>query len=148
VLLIVGIIAAVGAPRFFQLNDFNDLALREEIAAALRYAQKLSIASQCGVEVRVNAGGLIYGLRMRDDDGSTPVTCDPTDSFTYRVLRPDASPSGPDPYYERSDAGGSAVGGSLSIVFDALGRPSSAASVSVGGKTIGVEAETGLVSVQ
>lgn len=142
VLVIVGIIAAVGAPRFFERNDFNDLALREEIAAAIRYGQKIAIAGQCEVRVIVNDPGIAYSLRMRDSGG--PNCNDSSLPFDYRL----PLPSNPDEDYERTDTGGSVISGSLDLRFNALGQPNAGGFVSVAGRTVTIEAESGLVYVQ
>ncbi|RFA28288.1 hypothetical protein CAI21_13310 [Alkalilimnicola ehrlichii] len=62
VLLLLSILAAVAAPRFFNLQPFREASLIEETAAAVRYGQKLALATRCEVRVRVNADGLAYAL--------------------------------------------------------------------------------------
>ena len=56
VIVILGILAAVAAPRFFDDRTFLERGYFEELAAALRYAQKLAVASGCPVRMRIAAG--------------------------------------------------------------------------------------------
>src|SRR5262245_59021419 len=55
VIVILGIIAAAAAPRFFDDRTFLERGYYEELAAALKYAQKLAVASGCAVQMKVNA---------------------------------------------------------------------------------------------
>lgn len=54
-LIIVGILAAVTLPRFFDNDAFRERGYTDEVASALRYAQRIAVASQCRVRVTVNA---------------------------------------------------------------------------------------------
>ena len=54
---IVGVLAAVAVPRFFDDRTFLQRGYYEELAAALKYARKIAVASKCPVRVRVSAGG-------------------------------------------------------------------------------------------
>jgi type II secretion system protein H len=56
VIVILGILAAFAAPRFFNNSTFMTRGYYEELAAALKYAQKLAVASGCPVRVTVAAG--------------------------------------------------------------------------------------------
>ncbi len=57
VLVILGIVAAVAAPRFFDNAVFTERGYADEIAASLRYARRIAIASDCNVRFTVNAAG-------------------------------------------------------------------------------------------
>lgn len=54
---IVGVLAAVAVPRFFDDRTFLQRGYYEELAAALKYARKIAVASKCPVRVQVSAGG-------------------------------------------------------------------------------------------
>lgn len=54
-LVIMGILAAVTLPRFFDNDAFRERGYTDEVASALRYAQRIAVASQCRVRVTVNA---------------------------------------------------------------------------------------------
>jgi MSHA pilin protein MshC len=56
IIVILGIISAVALPRFTGHDAFRDRATADQVAAALRYAQKVAIASHSNVTVRVSAG--------------------------------------------------------------------------------------------
>jgi MSHA pilin protein MshC len=57
VILIVGVIAAVAGPRFFDVNIFRQQGFYDETIAAIRYAQKYSVATGCAVQVAVAGNG-------------------------------------------------------------------------------------------
>ena len=63
VVSLLGILAAVATPRFFSTTAFRGQFFAQDVAGALRYAQKLAVASGCDVEVTLGAGG--YVLRQR-----------------------------------------------------------------------------------
>ncbi len=54
-IVIIGILAAVVGPRFFDRQTFDDRMFYEEALAALRYAQKRAIAGGCPVRVQVSS---------------------------------------------------------------------------------------------
>ncbi len=63
VIVIIGILAAVVGPRFFTRSNFDERFYFEEALSAIRYAQKVAVASGCLVKVTVNSDGykLEYG---------------------------------------------------------------------------------------
>ncbi|MBU1777435.1 MAG: prepilin-type N-terminal cleavage/methylation domain-containing protein, partial [Gammaproteobacteria bacterium] len=56
IIVILGIISVVAMPRFADTDAFRNRATADQVAAALRYAQKVAIASHAPVAapVRVN----------------------------------------------------------------------------------------------
>jgi MSHA pilin protein MshC len=58
VMILVGILGAVGAARFFNRTGFDAAAFAEQGAAMLRYAQKLAIAQNRSVFVQATPQGL------------------------------------------------------------------------------------------
>lgn len=54
-MVIVGILAAVVAPRFFDNNVFQSRGTADQIMAALRYGQKIAIAQHRNVNVQITA---------------------------------------------------------------------------------------------
>jgi MSHA pilin protein MshC len=54
-LVIIGALAAVSAPLFFSAQDFEENGFRNEVLATVRYAQKLAVGTNCGVQVSVAA---------------------------------------------------------------------------------------------
>lgn len=61
VIVIIGILAAVVGPRFFDRRVFDERLFYEESLAAVRYGQKLAVASGCLIEVSLDGSG--YRLR-------------------------------------------------------------------------------------
>lgn len=135
-ILLIGILSANTIPRFFSLNQFDEMGFADALLSATRYAQKLALASRCDTRVRIHAGG--YELLQR----AAGCTLGP---FTRSVSRAGGT------VWDDPAPGGVAVG-SLDIYFDAQGRPRDAASgtlygsaqtVNVGTRTITVEPTTG-----
>ena len=50
IILLLGIVSAVAVPKFFNLSDYRTHAVYNEVAGAVRYAQKLAVASGCEVQ--------------------------------------------------------------------------------------------------
>jgi MSHA pilin protein MshC len=146
-ILVVGILVAIAAPRLFGSDNFRARSLAEEAAAAIRYGQKLAVASQCRIQATVNrnvidAGGtqyVVYALHYLDCVVSPP----------ERVARPQAK--GSSTRYFETDSQGVSLTGDLQVVFDAEGVPqglSAPAVVQVGPRRLTVEPGSGLVHVQ
>ena len=130
ILLVLGILAAVVLPKFFNLNDYQNRSAYDEVAGAVRYAQKLAVASGCDVQVNISANS--YALRQHSTSCSTgafaTITNHPVTSGTISGIGLASTPS--------------------SFIFDALGRSSSAVTITVGSESFHVIAETGYVDAQ
>ncbi len=138
VLVILGILSAVAAPRFFSRSGFHELFFFHDSLAALRYAQKLAVASGCEVQVTFTASD--YALSQR-------ASCQ-TGAFSRAVPNPGTG----EPTYTNQAPSGTALASSVNpIVFDGLGRALDAsltvanATVTVGAQLINVVGETGFV---
>ena len=138
VMLLIGILAATGMPRFFEASRFEEMGFADGSAAAARFARTLALTSGCDTAFTVGPGG--YGLFQRAN------TCT-AGSFTRAVNRPGGQA------WAQPAPVGVAVSG-LSIFFDAQGRPldltsgvvlSATSSFTVGGRTVSVEPESGYV---
>lgn len=131
VIVILGVLAAMAAPRFFDRNVFDSRGFYDEVISTLRYAQKAAIAQRRFVCVAFTAS------KVTLTTGST-VTCGA--DLT--------GPAGLAPYAVNAP-GGVTLSGYADFNFNALGRPSftTAQSIAVSGYTthITVEAETGYV---
>lgn len=131
-LVIIGILAAVVGPRFFDRRVFDERLFFEETVSAVRYAQKLALASGCLTQISLGAGG--YQLRRAANCTSG--------AYSAEVQGPD----GQIPFANTDlPAGVSVSATNFPVVFDSLGRPSSAASATIGAFSFSVTAETGLV---
>jgi len=128
VITLLGILAAFAIPRFVDIDTFRARASYDEVAGALRYAQKLAVASGCNVQVAVSGNNY--------------------------VLRRPAAHCSDTTYVDISDhpvtGNNVAVGltsSHASFIFDPMGRCSDAVTITVGGtETITVVAETGYVN--
>ena len=116
VIVIVGILSVAALPRFFEVSVFEERGSADQVKSALRFAQKTAIAQHRNVSVVISGGVASSNCTTTLSGGN--LTC--------------AVKSAAD---------------SKTVSFDALGRPvpNAADSVTVGGTTITIEAETGYV---
>jgi MSHA pilin protein MshC len=136
VMVIVGILAAVTAPRFFSERPFADRGYADELAAALRNAQKVAVASGCWVSVNVTPTS--YQALQRPD----PADCSSLGTWSSPVVRADGT------LLAGATASGVAVVGSTQFIFNGGGTLQGAATnVQVGPYVISVVPATGLVTV-
>jgi MSHA pilin protein MshC len=113
VMVLIGILGAIGAARFFNRSGFDAAAFAEQSAAMLRYAQKLAIAQNRPVYVQASTQGLQFCYK-----NAALGACASEDLV--------AAPSG-------SNSGGTAVpagvsmtlssAAAVSFYFNGLGRP-------------------------
>jgi|SRR3970282_1691783 MSHA pilin protein MshC len=75
VIVIVGVLAAVAMPRFFDNRVFQARGYYEDLAAGLKFAQKLAVASGCAVRVAIDGAG--YTARQQQVNAGR---CDPLDA--------------------------------------------------------------------
>jgi MSHA pilin protein MshC len=118
IMVIIGVLAAVAMPRFFESDPFRNRAATDQSRAALRYAQKAAIAARAPVTVTFSNGD--------------PANCSATVvAGAVGCVLPNSV----------------TLGGALAVTFDSLGRPvpNAAVTVVVAGTTITVAAETGYV---
>ena len=137
-IVIVGILSAVAIPRMFDNQAFSQRGYIDEVASALRYSQKIAIASQCEVSVVIDAAGG-YTATQRDTLNNCILKAGP---WTQQVLRSDGSNvSGSAP----SDV---VLTPAATIIFDQTGAASgNPLAFSVGPFTMSIAAASGLVTV-
>ncbi len=58
VIVVVGILGAIGGARFLGRSAFDSVAYADQTAAMLRYGQKVAVAQNRNVHVRLNASGI------------------------------------------------------------------------------------------
>lgn len=137
VVVILAIVGTLAGPRFFNNAAFDERAYHDELVSALRYAQKIAVASGC--RVRVSIAATSYALTQQ---ASLAGHCDPGDSsFPVVVLLPTGDPaSGTAP-------AGVTAAPSVNFDYNALGQTSLAAnqSIAVGARSFEVQADSGLV---
>ena len=95
IMMIIGILSAVGLPRFFNRGNFDSRGFYDETLSALRYAQKSAIAERRTVcvaftsttvtlTIAAAAGSSVCGSNLVSPVGASPfvVTAKPGVSFT------------------------------------------------------------------
>ncbi len=139
-LLIVGILAALAGPRFFDTQPFDERGYADELAAALRYAQSVAVASQCNVSFTVTLTGY-SALQQPVGAGNT---CAPAAAYTQNVIRSDGTALAGTP---PSDAN---VTSSVTLVFGSSGQVISGTppALAIGSFTLSVDPNSGFVLVQ
>lgn len=140
VMAVAGVLAAYIAPRFWNQQSFSDRGYVDELAAALRAAQKAAVITGCPAEVTLTPSS--YSAAQQAASGNA---CNPADTtWSTPLLSADGSPvADTAPANTTASPAGS-------FQFDTQGRLSSspAATITVGTHTISIVAGTGLVQVQ
>ena len=128
VIVILGILVTVGSSKFFSNSPFEETRDHQEVLSALRFAQKIAIASQCPVTVSLTANS--FSLNY-------------SDSCSGAVKRPDYQSN----YIQPDDFSSVIASSSPSFIYDSSGdiTPSSGGTVNVGSRAIVLEAVTGFV---
>lgn len=132
VMVIVGILAVFAAPRFIDANLFKARGFADQVQATLRYAQKTAIAQRRNVCAVLTASTVTLTVANASGAASPcgPILVLPAGGNTI------TAPSGITLAYSSS-----------SFNFDALGKTTTAQTITVSGamNSIVVEAETGYV---
>ena len=133
VLVIIGVVMAVAAPRLFDLAAFNERGFADEIGASLRYARRIAIASSCNVRFTVNAAG--YSAAQQ-------TACNPANPWAVAVQSPDRRA------LANAPPTGVALGAAV-FEFRAAGDLlNPVAPLNVGAHSVTVNSATGEVTVQ
>lgn len=137
VIVIIGVLGALAGPRFFNNQAFAERAYAEELASALRYAQKIAVGSGC--RVQVSLGASTYALAQQTAQAGH---CNPGDAtFPVSVSLPTGqAASGVAP-------SGVTASPATTFVFDATGGTNLAGDtvISVGTHSLDLRAGSGLV---
>jgi MSHA pilin protein MshC len=129
VIVIAAILAAIALPIFNQ-PAIDAAWYQEQVRSALRHAQRTAVAQRRPVYVVLEAAPTRLSLCYAAGCGAGTRLPQPGSSSTFEVAAP----------------AGVAIGISASpLFFNGLGQPSSGATVTVGPRTITVNAETGYV---
>jgi MSHA pilin protein MshC len=129
VIVVAAILAAIAIPQF-NLREIDATWFHEQVRSGVRYAQRTAVAQRRCVFVSVTPTqlSLIYG------DPSCAITATPVRDLATNQAFVLTAPTGV------------TLGAAPNqFSFNGLGQPSSAASVSVDGKTVTVNAESGYV---
>jgi len=136
VIVIVGIIAATAVPRFFDDRTFLERGYYEELAASLKYAQKLAVASGCAVQMSISATG--YVAHQQAAAGGTCAAS--STNWTTNIRMSDGRfLSGAAPF--------GVTASPATFVFDSLGSTNlgSDLSIGIGPYSVTVKADSGFV---
>ena len=137
-IVIIGVLAALVGPRFFSNQVYAEKGYIDELAAALRSAQRVAVVSACDVRVTIAVGG--YQARQRAAAGNQ---CALAGAWPTPVLRADGAPLAGTPPQ------GANVAPATQIVFNSTGAVTGAAPpvLSVGAFTLSVDPLSGFVTV-
>lgn len=129
VIVVAAILAAIALPIFNQ-PAIDAAWYHEQVRSALRHAQRTAVAQRRPVYVVLEAAPTRLSLCYAAGCGAGTRLPQPGSTSTFEVAAPT----------------GVAIGISASpLFFNGLGQPSSGATVTVGPRTITVNAETGYV---
>lgn len=137
IMAIIGVIAAIAMPRFFDRGGFDSRSFYDQVISTLRYAQKAAIAQRRFVCVAFAANSVTLTY--------DPIAPGPTHTVAACSANL-AGPTGAAPY-QVSGSNASFAPTPTPFNFDALGRASLAQNITVSGyaTAIIIEAETGYV---
>lgn len=137
-MVIIGILAAVMIPRWDGSSGFDERGFRDRVVAGLRYGQKSAIAARRTVCASFSSPPASVAFRISSANGAA--TC----TTGAALIGPDGNP-----LVITAPGNVSFAALPADVVFDAGGRPGSAAAISVSqlpaALVITVEAETGYV---
>lgn len=135
-MVIVGVIAAVAVPRFFDNTVFQSRGFADQVQATLRYAQKVAIAQHRNVCAAFTINSVTLTVASANGAGS------PCDTALQ-------SPAGDASYVITAPAGIAFTALPTGFSFNALGVPSFVApqtlNITGAANGITIEAETGYV---
>ncbi len=137
VIMLLGILSATALPRFFSVSSYQQQVFFDDTLNAVRYAQKLAVATACNVQVSINANA--YALKQ-PANRSQCLSSSATFSLAVR------NPGSGETSYTHAESGVSLSSTATTFYFDALGRASTNVTITVAGaKTISVVRDTGFV---
>ena len=140
VISILGILAATMGPRFFDQSAFSQRGYADEIAAALRSAQKAAVITGCPARITISAGG--YQGAQQAASGNQCNSADTT--WSTPLVGGDGSA------IQGTTPSGATVTPTGTFQFDTQGRLTSspATTLTIGSRSISIDAGTGFVQVQ
>ena len=131
VIVLLGIISAVAIPRFSNTSSFDERVLFDDTLNALRYSQKVAIASGCNIRFTINNNSFSV---LRDD------SCDSGNFASGLTVN---HPASGEANYTGSQANISLTATQATTTFDALGRANVDNTISIGSRQISIVSATG-----
>ncbi|MBA1147185.1 hypothetical protein H0Z60_08930 [Ectothiorhodospiraceae bacterium WFHF3C12] len=142
--LLVGILAAVGASRFFGTQTYDERGFAGKAVSALRYAQKSAMAGRCEIRVNLDAAADSYTLSYTGNGpgNGTPGSCPASGTPVPR-------PGGGN--YSETAASGVDVQGGVTLHYSSSGAATitgGSSTVPIGTFQLNIEPQSGLAYVQ
>ena len=139
-LLILAVLTAVGGSEFLDTQPFDQRGYADEVAAALRYAQGVAVASQCNVSFTINTAG--YSAKQRAPAAGN--TCATVGGYSQAVARSDGTAlAGTPPSDANIISGGTIVFGSSGQVMSGIPP-----TLTIGSIKVTVDPNSGFVTVK
>ncbi|WP_230874879.1 hypothetical protein [Methylomonas sp. LL1] len=137
IIVMLGILSATAMPRFFDLSIFQQRGFFDDTLNAMRYAQKLAVATGCNVQLSIAANQ----YQLKRPGASNRSLCESTSAtdFTLEVIRPGSGEAS----YQGNQSG--VAVSDATLYFLANGSASTGATITVGGRQITVVQNTGFV---
>ena len=144
VIVMMGILAAVVAPRMDLLTGFDERGFHDQLKASLQYARKAAVAARHPVCVGITSGAgtaakVAFSIDPVDPDSVVTINC------TMALVLP-APPRGCVAGSVCAPSGvtlGLGSGSASSFAFDALGRPVDMSKTAVGTVTFTIASQNG-----
>jgi MSHA pilin protein MshC len=137
VIVLLGILSATALPKFFAVSGYQQQVFFDDTLSAVRYAQKLAVATGCKVQVSVNADTYVL---------NQPAARSQCLSNSAVFSLPVRNPGTGEASFTHSETGVSLTAAPAAFYFDALGRASADVLLTIAGvKTIAVVRDTGFV---
>ncbi|HUR40506.1 MAG TPA: type II secretion system protein [Verrucomicrobiae bacterium] len=147
VIVLMAILAAAAAPRFWDSGAFEGPAFAHELAAAARYAQKLAVTSGCPVRFTIS-DARHYALLQPQNAPVHGGSCDP--SLVRNVLHPGTGEA-----FAGTAPAGVTIDTLTTVDFQSTGAPrvggtelTSDLSIALTGAAVRITARSGYVEVQ
>jgi len=131
VLVLISIVATIALPRFFGRASFDQRALFDDTLNAVRYSQKLAVATGC--KIRITFDGNQFELLHENSCGN--------DSFSTELAV--QHPADPDQAYTGSQTNVVITAANNSTTFNALGQADANNTVIIGNHQLSIIADTG-----
>jgi len=135
VMVLVGVLGAVGIPRFFDLDDYQARFVYDQVLSAARYGHQAAVASGCATRLSISATG--FQLLSNDNclSGTTP-------AFSNNIV---PHPTGDSEAFNLTSVPSGASLTSATVTFYPDGSADNNHTLSVSGRNILITAATGYV---
>jgi MSHA pilin protein MshC len=137
IIVILGILASSALPKFFELSGYQQSGFFDDTLNAIRYAQKLAVATGCNVQFSTASNQ--YTLKRPGASDRSLCSSSTASDFTQVVSRPGSGESS----YQGSQSGVSIS--NTTLYFNAQGTASTNATITLANRQITVVRNTGFV---